>query len=347
MSAPAVPALRRGGEGAQEAAEAAGGGRFQKVHYFSLEKDETAVLRFLTDSPDWIYVNQHQFVPTKPKPAGYDKKWPKSMTAVCRKDPAFAAMYPDGCYVCDGDIVNDYGKPIKPNPRVWALACRREEVKEDGKVVGYRDATREEEEFKDGEATGKKITVKDIVVVNAAFSNFFGALQGYYSVFGTVLDRDYHITRTKDGKDTDYNIIGLNPIQDPRFEGGVYDVRVPEVAERYKNDIDLVKVITEKTTDEFYGRFFDPRYVEKPKEGEGGAQGSQDAPQGAPAEQQGKPASDVSDEALAAMQARVRGFSGDAKQEDTPPSSDGGAPASGGDAAPAAAPAAGGFRNFD
>lgn len=335
----AQPALRRGGEVAQEAADAIGGGKFQKVHYFSIEKDESIVLRFLTDSPDWITVNQHQFVPTKPKPPNYDKKWPKSMTSVCRKDPAYAAMYPDGCYVCDADIVNEYGKPIKANPRVWALACVREEVKEDGKVVGYRDKTREEEEFKDGEATGKTITVKDIIVVNAAFSNFFTDLQGYFKVFHTVLDRDYHITRTKDGKDTAYNIIGMNPIQDDRFEGGIYDLRVPEVAKRYEHDIDLVALITSKTTDEFYGRFFDPRYVEPAKEGD--KDKGEKAPEGAPAAQQAKPASDVSDEALKAMQERVRGFSPGSESDSAPSQPEAPTPAAAG------APSGGGFRNFD
>lgn len=336
-----TPQIRRGGAAAQEASEASGGGKFAKVHYFSLEKDESAILRFITDDQDLLTVNQHQFVPTKPKPQGYEGKWPTSMTAVCRKDEAFAPMYPDGCYICDAPIYDQYGKPIKNTARTWALACRREEVVENGQVVGYRDATRDEDEFKDGEATGKKITVKDILVVNLGWKNFFGPLRGYYNVFKTILDRDYHITRVKEGKDTDYNIIGMNPIPDPRFPGGVYDLRVPEVMERYKNDVNLLEIITSKTTDEFYGRFFDPRVtVPPPGAAKEGTQTAQGAPQGAPPQQQTKPASDVSEEALREMQARVRGYSGG-----EPPSSGGGAPASAGE--PAAAPAAGGFRNYD
>jgi hypothetical protein len=169
--------------------------------------------------------------------------------------------------------------------RCWARGVQREEVLVEtaaqaeeygldvGDVLGYRDYEDEVDEVDDkGEPTGKKIMKKRIIVFNGAWKNFFGPLQGFADAFkGTVLDRDYSITRTADGKDTDYNIVPLDKIE--LADGTVFDMRMPEVIDgkptgrklrdAYLDDApDLIKMIEDRIVDEFYDRFYDDRKPE-------------------------------------------------------------------------------------
>lgn len=320
----AQPNFRTGAEAAQAAAKSGG---FAKTQFFQLEDGKSAILRFITDAfvdPNfphveaWITVDQHQRIPTKEKPDNWgNSKWPEYMSAVCRYDEAFIGMYSD-CYICDHIVGNNGIK--KPSARTWALACLREDVIGDGsealggeamkgKVVGRRDVTREvtipAREAKDGKPAQAEETrtEKAVVVVNMGWKNFFSTLEGYASHYGTVLDRDYKITRKGAGMDTDYNIIPLDPIQAKTANGEVkvMDLRHPEFAERYASSLDLTEVVAETATDKFYAKFFDPRYS-----------ASDDSDEvketGAPAEQQAKPSNDPDPEKMAELTARVKGY---------------------------------------
>lgn len=306
--------------GADAAAAAQKSGGFSKTQFLSMEDGEEVYLRFLTDAYEddnyphiqaWITVDQHAMVPTKQKPDDWgDRNWPKTMGAVCRKDPAFDN---DECYICE--LKDDKGKQLRrPSPRLWALACLRELVYGDGseelggpeakgKVVGIRDKTREvtipAREAKDGKPAREEQTVteKAIVVVNLGWRNFFSPLQGFANQYGTVLDRDYWVKRQGANTDTTYQIVPRDPLQ--RQDGSIYDLRDPEIYKLYESDYDLEEIITGMASDEFYAKFFDPR-VTVDKEGNV-------VQTGAPVEQQAKPEGDVDPDKLQALAERVKG----------------------------------------
>lgn len=308
--------FRRGGEAAREEAAKSQGG-FARTNYLSIEDGQQEVVRYITDSPDWIFVDQHAGVPTKNKPKDHEGNWPESMPAVCRYDAAFKGVHSD-CYIDDAQIKNQWGRLCKPTVRVWALACLRQEVlwtEEDaangdcekdqvGRRRGFTDAMREiDERNEKGEATGNTIQERAIVVVNFAPSNYFNGLQSMYGIYGTVCDRDYVVKRTGKGKDADYDHIPLDPT--PNLKPGTdrWDKYAQAVKEQ---NLDLEAIVSEKASDEYYARFFDPN-KEAPARGGDKKSSKSDTPP-APAESGGN---DVDQDRLAAMRERVRGHGGD------------------------------------
>jgi hypothetical protein len=280
MSTPA-PSFRRGAAAVQ-AASTSGGDfpSFQRTEYFSIKSGDKAVVRFLTDydsvaDPNgelvggWLGVKQHQNIKTKPQPADYKgTSWPQRMAAPCRRDPIFASVYSD-CYICD--VIKPADPMVKaPSQRLYALAVVREPVMVDGKQT-YRDATRTVTRKSDGGEVSTE--EKRIVVVNMGKKNFFDPLSAYANRYGTILDRDYEITRHGDQLDTTYLIIPEDQQQATKADGTVevYDLREDEFMANYfpeaievgyakASDLHLEPVITDKTTDDFYGRFFDPTW---------------------------------------------------------------------------------------
>lgn len=355
----AVPNLRRGGEDAEEASNA-GGGKFAKVNYFSLDENKTTVVRFLTDSPDWFYVKQHPSVPTKNKPADFKGNWPQSMPAVCRHDDAFTGMY-DDCYVCDTPVMSphDATKALKPAIRVWALAVEREPVVEEGVVKGYRTVMEEVPARNEkGEVIeGKTVKQMKVLVVNMGMKNFFSGLQGIYGLFNSVCSRDMMIRRTGTGIATDYQIIPLDEI--PTLKGPIFKVdkqtqvrtEIAPATEAWAKfekavadqNINLAEIIANRASDEYYARFFDPSKVSAPTQsGTAPATGqSAQATQQAAAAPAAPSADVVDQDRLAAMAARVSGTGANAGA--TPPAPAPEAPA----AAPAPVPAATGPVNYD
>jgi hypothetical protein len=234
--------------------------------FFQVPDGEYRILRFLTDSDAWPQFLQHQNIPTKAKPEGFKGNWPSAMPAPCRRDSQFADVY-DNCYICDvlSASIDHYKKP---GQRYWALACLREEVKEDGKVVGYKDSTVDVTR-KDDKGEDVTTTEKAIVVLNMGWKNFFSILDGYGAAggYGTVLDRDYKIIRKGEKLDTTYTILPLAEIPG-------LDLRNPEVMVAYlpkagelgsegASDDRLAEIIGERASDEFYGTFFDARVTVK------------------------------------------------------------------------------------
>ena len=308
--------FRRGSEAAEAAASK---GNFAKTQWLRLEDKQRVLVRFLHEAFDtsgvesWIVADQHQMVPTKNQPDGYEGKWPKYMSAVCRRDEAFS--YGE-CFICDFLVPDDKAKPA--TSRVWSLACLREEVLGDGsealggpemkgKTVGVRDQTREvvipARPASDGKAATEErhVTEKDIVVVNFGWRNFFLPLQGFASHFGqTILDRDYWITRQGSMTDTTYHFVPIDPV--PTADGTTLDLRNPEHAKRYETaDIDLGEIVSGLAADDYYARFFDPRVSV-----DGGKVVNNDE---ATMQQQAKPSTEVDPEMLQQMAARVKGYS--------------------------------------
>ncbi len=298
-------AFRRGADAAQEAASFSFSGR---TPYFRLEDGERAILRFVTDADadengvgGWITVDQHQMVPTKPQPDDFSgDRWPQVMSAVCRRDEAFD--YGE-CYICDVIVkelkekATDKRKKVRGEAtgRTWALACLREEVREGGRVVGYRNQKREVTREQDGKTTTTEEPA--IVIINMAYGNFFQNLQAPASHYGTVLDRDYLIVRRGKELATEYQVLPLDPILVENGER--FDLRNPEHLKVYgfesaaAADEALVGEVSNRASDDYYARFFDP--TKTPSDG-GGPQGAQ------------PPSNDVDEERLKAMQERLMNY---------------------------------------
>lgn len=306
----AKPSFRKGAEEARDASK--GGAQFARNHFFQLDSDtskpeNTALARFITDQPYWIVVDQHQAISTRPAPKDYpkDAKWPDKMSGVCRNDRAFDGMF-DDCFICEHMVGKNGVK--KPSARVWALACLREEVRDGGKIIGYRDLTREVAITDDkGEPTGETIKEKAIVIVNMGFKNFFSILEGFAGRYDTVLDRDYFIKRIGDGMETTYQIAPETPIlMDDK--GTVFDLRDPEIAKRYEYTSTLEEIVFERASDDFYARFFDIRVAAPATQTGVGSSTSKDV------EVPEAPSNDVPVERMQALAERVKGLGKPAAQ---------------------------------
>lgn len=328
-----APAFSRGGDAAQQMEEelsASRGSNFRRTEYLpNIGKGNTIFVRYLTDSPDWYHTLMHTSAPTKAAPSDWPKerKWPESLPAICRYDKAFKAMYSD-CYICDAQLVNKWGKVSKPVLRVWALAVIREEVigtpdmvekgwisqEQVGKRVGFKDATREVEETdEDGKPTGKKTIEPRIVVVNKAMNNYFTGLNSMFGIYGTVCDRDYALKQVGENKDVEFQHIPLDPT--PTHKPGTESWAAYDEAIKTQG-LDLVTIMSDKASDDFYAKFFDPT-KEAPKRESKNSDGSESKGQGAPAaQQQASPSNEPDADRLAAMRARIRGGGAEPQQSE-------------------------------
>lgn len=244
-------APRKGGESGKEAAKSASSFG-DRVEYFSLDDAEKITLRFLDDEPDWVYVSEHEFVPTRePEGVSDDRKknWKTRMSAVCRKDPAFQGEFED-CFICDHlheEKPNKDRKDGRWTTKIvyYVRALVREEVRATqemideglvpattrtgqsmlGKLVGWDNATKEIDELDaEGNPTGNKIVVPRVILVNAKSGNFFAPLGGFAQMNdeGTILDCDFTIMREGTGTDTKYRFANLAPVKE---DGEVWDMR--------------------------------------------------------------------------------------------------------------------------
>lgn len=297
----------RGGQDAKEAArEQASHGGFKKINYLRLADGESKVIRLIDDHDEWIWIHQHSMVPTKGAPEDYKpesgKSWPANMGAVCRKSQTrngelVFPEYAGECFICD-EMTNPKNKRGKyyPSIRVWARAVVRKEIKgteamikskdnpdgiepwEVGQTVGLVDAEVEVEETDaEGKSTGSTRMEKDVVVLNFGMGNFFSKFQACAEAYGTVLDRDYRVTRDGEGLETDYHPIGMDKLYD---NGVLFTLQDPKVREPYLKVVDLESIIEEQASDDYYDKFFDTRHPFPASKGseEGGRAAEKKAP---------------------------------------------------------------------
>jgi hypothetical protein len=260
--------VRKGSVAGAEAAKKQQGVR-SRVRYLTSEatlKDENdrVFVRLITEADEWLYVDMHQFVPTKEKPEDFEGKWPEKMSAVCQNDQAFmddsTGQYMDGfgdCYICKAPqykALDRFKKPVnKTSLRGWALLCLRDAVQEDGRIVGFQDSVVEIRVGKDKDA--KTEEVRNIVVAQMSHKNFWANLNTQYNTFGTVRDRDYLVTVTGEGVDKNFTFINMDPIAD--HKPGTESWKLYEEACE-KQGLDLFKIICDQGNDEYYDKFFRP-----------------------------------------------------------------------------------------
>jgi hypothetical protein len=325
--------------GAEEAAKSQMAS-FNRVDFFSVADGKSVVVRFLMDYDEWPSVEVHTMVPVQKKQPEGRRSWPKTIPAICRRTklpdatpadvqatmPYFPYLYPD-CYICD-HIRKADGKAIGRSSRSFTLLVVREEVRGDGspelggetnkgKLLGYKDRMKEVQVTDaTGKPTGDIEKVRDIQIVQQAYSNFFIHLEGMAGVHGTLLDRDYFIKRKGESTDTEYQIVHL----DPQYVNGqngpvIFDLRDAEFAKRYgieitgqgriyPEELDLDAHIERQMGDRYYGLYIDPRI---PQPVEGKSDNSSDGQ--ATATPVAKPETEGSADQMAALRDRVVGYS--------------------------------------
>lgn len=271
-----MPNFNTGAEALEAKAQAAQGKSrkgFKERHLNQIEalkkSGGSVTVRFLTELTEIIGVMQHTAATTKRDMPGYEKL-PKKMTAVCRNDEQFPEY--DSCYLCDNPPKSTFqgreGQPEKPALRGWALACLREEVKDDaGNIVGYRDEVVEVEG-----PDGQKTMVKNIVIVNYAENNFFTPLSitaretAEPGQKPSLTNRDIKIIRQGEGTGTSY-IFMPKPVTPDHQRGteswAAYDKSIEE------QGLELQELVFSKTTDDFYNRLFDRTKDTRPKDKDG------------------------------------------------------------------------------
>jgi hypothetical protein len=256
--------FRKGTDAAVEASKMGGGSKFSKLEFFSIKdaKDPRRVVRFVTDCDDWITTTMHPSQPTRPAPANFKGKWPARMGAVCRMDSNHGERtFPEhaDCFHCLTPLPD--GKPRAKNERTWALGIlRTQEVNDQGNLV-WVDQTKDFTTTKDGVETTEKVPA--FVVFCMAYSNFWTTLEDQYKMRGTVLDRDFWITRKGfTMNDTDYGIVGNDPLYIDYGDGRgsvVYDFR-DETLRAFYDIPDLGEYVANQASDDYYDRFFDTRH---------------------------------------------------------------------------------------
>lgn len=313
-------AFRTGADVADEAAKAAkaaAGKRFAQLEWFSIkEKDPQHFknVRFVTDLPGWITVKMHNNQPTRPAPVGHTGNWPQRMSAVCRRDEdpkTHERTFPDhaDCYFCD-EVKQKGGKhdgkPVWPIDRTWGIGIERVEdgtKNADGSphlVDKMVEVTRT--------IDGKEETALEpcYLLFVMSYGNFWGILHGIGQMRGTVVDRDFRITRTGfEMNDTEYRFSPFDPqmCTMPDSSQRQFDMRDPEILAYY--DIpDLGEQVERQASDDYYDRFFDVRHAQPTSKGTTGEQTT------APSPDIQTPSGDVSPEQLASLVARVSGIQG-------------------------------------
>ena len=144
-------------------------------------------------------------------------------------------------------------------------------VKENGKIVGYKDPDRRRSPAKTRRAKRQPSRKSPSSWPTWRGKTFFSILNGYGSAYGTILDRDYQISRIGELLDTTYTIIPLNPITTSlNGEDVPFDLRNDELMARYLPDAAEIGYARRfgqashrrdleacRLKDDFYGRFFD------------------------------------------------------------------------------------------
>lgn len=314
--------LRRGDEDDEPKFQAS----WRREPYISFkETGDFAIVRLLAESPDWFRARTHRFVPvTKPKPENQER-WPKFMSATCRKDPVLRQYFPDGCPICLSPLKTKFDKSLdeSADDLRYTLAVEREEVIGDGSpemggeqyrgVKGIVDKMIEVPVFDEKGEPIKDQFVKrpSIVVISETMYKMFGAIKAVGEAYGSLRNQDIKIKRINNpnGKKGDiYQAIGLKEVESIKPGTDHWQTYMDAVRMWTPQGLSAARVVIEKAGDDHYERFFTEKgQFVLPTQAAPVSNGF--APSGGPATPasapQSAPAQEVDEDALARMRARV------------------------------------------
>lgn len=150
------------------------------------------------------------------------------------------------------------GKSPWPSEQGLMLAAYREEKPKEGgglEVVDWfrrnEDGSSQELVIKIGDVEHKDKDVPWIGLIKQSVGNFWSGFNAYYARYGSVVDRDYQITRSGSKQQPNYVAIPLDPIEGLKTE--------EEVRARYavalKHHMSLVDYIESYGSESYYGKF--------------------------------------------------------------------------------------------
>lgn len=306
----------------------------KKYHYISSDLknvDDSVYVRFIDDAEPgvdernfWITLATHDYVPCKPNPNGdkdddgKKRKWPETMTAICRTQKSLQGEH-ENCYICENLTKPGKDKVERPWSRsstTFARAIKREKTKVTQQLIDtgtvpkellgktiMNDVTEEVDETgEDGKPTGRKITQPVVYLVQQKYSNFFQQVEVLAQSYDdTILDRDVRVVRKGVGLDTKYVFAAQK--ETPDFDLRDEDTRAPyDAAFPWE---DLVTFIDNLHSSEYYGRFFDPGWVDPEKSNAKGAAAVDEDEEDVPATTKAAPKVDKAK--MEAMKARMMG----------------------------------------
>lgn len=261
--------LRRGDEDDEPRS---GSGYRQEPNLILKETNDFAVLRMLSESPDWYRARSHRFVPvSKPKPEGQEGNWPKAMTGTCRKDSMLSRIYPDGCPICSSPLKTKYDKTMEEDAKDlrYTLAVEREEVVGDGSPEmggaeffgqkGWVDKMVNVPIFdSEGKATKETVKRPSIVILSGTMYQMFNGLKSVGEAYGTLRDRDIRVKRVSNptGNGDTYQWIGLEKIPTILPGTDAWKIYEETVKAWMPGGLSLARLIVEKSAAPYYERFW-------------------------------------------------------------------------------------------
>lgn len=267
-----MPQYAKGAAIAEAASKSVSG----RADFLSIKSGERKILRPITDLDDIITIDVHMGVPTKPAPKNVkEDKWPPQMSAVCQNAAAFIerhdgdeAIYEEGYGHC---YIHEHMKEVRgkfktsvatPKTQIWGIFALREPVYGNGnKITGFKDVM---EDFTDKD--GKVHSIPKLVIASQSWSNFWAQFAASAFMGDTITDKDFGVERT----DNDYTI---QPGREtPDLKPGT------PAWQNYLNAMELkglsvAGVITEQSSPEYYGRFFDPAWHDPDEDEDSGGAG--------------------------------------------------------------------------
>jgi hypothetical protein len=192
-----------------------------RINYVGLRDKELVELRFLTDSEGLIKAKIHTVQETTPKGPRYRKKY-------CTMQDIGSCVY------CSK------GDSIKSNIYLWAWVYTVYHAQQNSRLETNPNADKwQAVKLNDGK-TYYKETVNGPMVFKISVGQkgvYQNTIVGFARDYGTLIDRNYRVSRTGSNLDTTYNLVPLK-------EGPMPD----ELAECMRTLPDLGDVITGKIT---------------------------------------------------------------------------------------------------
>lgn len=195
--------------------------------FFNWESGETKVIRFLTEGDEIVLTKLHEYIPCEDG---------KKRSFVCRRE------VDEVCELCSNPDT------AKTRELAFAAAVWRVEKKKEDGTTTFATKTQTVEREEDGKIVSK--VEPWVGIMRQAPKNFWGWFYEAYDKSGTLLDRDFSITRRGKDKQTTYQPY---PEDKQELDLSKFDAFKP----------DLEEFLTWQASKEYYDKFL--HGVEKSK----------------------------------------------------------------------------------